>query len=102
MGGCFAAFTTWESVFVYHQLNTVFIDYVMVSMFAYSIVYYSSFQRIKSNKLSFLKSKKTHSLLKEQIKIFQHLPDGALIYRKHLDELDKASQELKVQPDQNI
>jgi hypothetical protein len=39
-------------------------------------------------------------LLREQVKIFQHLPDGAIIHRKVLDGDD--DQESRIQPGEKI
>lgn len=102
MGICVACFTVWEATFVWQMVRTVFYDYLAVCFIAYGVVEYSSFQRIKNSKLSFLKSKKTQSLLREQVKIFQHLPDGAIIHRKIIQESKLDDQELRVQPDENI
>ena len=102
MGAAFAAFTIEEAVFTYNRLPTIFIDFCTSLVFVYVIVFYSSYQRIKTNKLSFLKSKKTQSLLKEQVRIFQHLPDGAVIYRKLISQIEDGETEVRVMPGERV
>ena len=87
---------------VYVRLNQIFIDFCVVCVVANTYCLFFGYNRIKAQKLSFLKSKNIQSLLREQLKIFKHLPDGAIIHRRLIDEDDdfkEEDQELKVLPD---
>jgi hypothetical protein len=50
---------------------------------------------MRIDKANFLKSKKIRSLLKEQLKIFQHYPDGAIIHRKLINDQSDSDFDLK-------
>jgi hypothetical protein len=54
---------------------------------------------VKASKLNFIQTKKIAQLLKEQQKIFDKLPDGAIIHSSHFiddDKLSEKNEELKV------
>lgn len=71
---------------------------MFLCFFCLVIVFINNYRRIRTSKISFIQGKKIKQLLEEQQKIFQQLPDGAIIYKTILagseEELDS-----KVKPD---
>ena len=89
MGGALTVFCILQAVVVYIRLNQIFIDFCFTSAVANIFPMCLGYTKIKAQKLSFLKSKNIQILLREQMKIFKHLPDGAIIHRRLIDEDDK-------------
>ena len=63
MGSQFILFCASLATIVYHRYSTIFIDFLVVSCGTFCIYFFSSYQRLKVNKMSFLKTKKTRSML---------------------------------------
>ena len=74
------------------------------------MIFFFSYTRNKVQKQNFLQSKKIRNLLKEQKQIFQNLPDGAVIHRKHItdengepdSDMKESDKDLKVIPGSKI
>jgi hypothetical protein len=65
MGSQFVMFALVQSFIVYYKYSGIYTDFLITCAIAFTVVFFSSYQRIQVQKLSFLKSKKTQSLLKE-------------------------------------
>jgi hypothetical protein len=82
----------WFQVFIYlvvHNVNNyynytpIFIDYLLLTTVGQLAIYFILYLKNKNSKWNFLQSKKITSLLYEQKKIVQNLPDGAVIHRMY-------------------
>ena len=102
MGSGLSLFFAAQTVLVYNRFNNIFIDYIVVAMICQIFVFIPTYKKLKVQKISFLKSKKIQSLLKEQVKIFQNLPDGAIIHRRLIEGAKESDQKLKVMPREKI
>lgn len=59
MGSASIVFYIVEAYIVHVKLNTIFYDYVLMGIFAFFLIFYSEVKKIRMQKTSFLKSKKT-------------------------------------------
>ena len=74
-------YCTIQIVHVYYEFNAIFWDYVMTVVIMTVVLFIFNYNNIKKSKIQFLQAHKITLLLEEQQKIFQHLPDGAIIHR---------------------
>lgn len=65
MGSQLSLFCIVQSALVFFRFPNIFVDYIIVCILVNSILLFANFKTMKVAKLSFLKSKKIQSLLKE-------------------------------------
>ena len=97
MGFQLVLYCVLQEVHIYSEYNIVFRDYITAALILQIIIISSDYKNIKTSKSSFIQGKKIKQLLDEQQKIFQNLPDGAIIHRSLFKENSSEVQEVKVQ-----